>query len=350
MEPRKTFLPALDSARGVAAVMVMGYHFYGSEQCHPYAPAFLANAYQCVDFFFVLSGFVLARAYEGSLSSWRRSGDFLLLRLGRIWPLHALYVVLFLCWFLSLRRIPALEESGRAVFTLGLLHSVEGLSRWSVGYNEPSWSISAEWICYVLFALVSTVGWMRSLRRTCVYAALSLVGLVLCLATHGGDGVDSMLYANGFLRGILGFFAGALAFHLHEEWRPSSWGIGVALLAGPAAYLLNPGEGWWEFLFPFLCVPSVMALAQPGLQKGLLAWTPLVWLGTVSYSVYIGHLFWGRVMERAFAGVPPGRLNAHGIVLGKAAVTLGVAALACRFIEGPCRQAVRRWVGARAQV
>ncbi len=85
---------ALDGWRGVCACLVVLFHFNG------YSPIYTAplvrNSYLFVDFFFVLSGFVIAWNYGTRLGSWPEVRRFLVLRLGRVYPLHLFMLFLFL--------------------------------------------------------------------------------------------------------------------------------------------------------------------------------------------------------------------------------------------------------------
>jgi len=104
---------ALDSWRGVAALMVVIYHapllwsFYDA--------GFVRHSWLFVDFFFVLSGFVIAHAYASKLRDMTDVGHFMLRRFGRVWPLHAamlLALVLIQCLVLAISlRMGAITES-----------------------------------------------------------------------------------------------------------------------------------------------------------------------------------------------------------------------------------------------
>ena len=78
---------ALDSWRGIAALMVAAYHFEAT--WHGHGASLLANSYLFVDFFFVLSGFVIAHAYGAKINSARDLAAFAVRRFGRLWPLAA---------------------------------------------------------------------------------------------------------------------------------------------------------------------------------------------------------------------------------------------------------------------
>ena len=87
---------ALESWRGIAACLVALFHL--DAYSHLYDVSFLRNSWLFVDFFFVLSGFIIAANYQKRLTEGFGLGRFLLLRLGRLYPLHLAMLVLFVAF------------------------------------------------------------------------------------------------------------------------------------------------------------------------------------------------------------------------------------------------------------
>src|SRR5882672_759031 len=106
----------LDSWRGIAACLVALFHL--DAYSHLYGVPFLRNSWLFVDFFFVLSGFVIAANYQQRLLDGFGVGRFLFLRLGRLYPLHFAMLALFVGWDLmrSLRRVLSPELAPVALF------------------------------------------------------------------------------------------------------------------------------------------------------------------------------------------------------------------------------------------
>src|SRR6266851_1584941 len=137
---------ALDSLRGICAVLVVIYHFHGDAWVKTIP--FVQNAFLFVDFFFVLSGFVIASSYGDRLASGFPVSRFMFLRLGRLYPLHAAVLIAFIAiatgkhfadpkYSLSEFWISALLLQTWIPYTPGEMNH----------WNPPSWSISAEiWI------------------------------------------------------------------------------------------------------------------------------------------------------------------------------------------------------------
>ncbi|MEQ1649115.1 MAG: acyltransferase family protein, partial [Hyphomicrobiaceae bacterium] len=107
---------ALDSWRGLAAVLVALHHFVSTGTLT--GNALVQNSWIFVDFFFLLSGFIIAANYKSNINSGGDLKNFMLLRLGRLWPLH---IVMLALWFLFELAIAFLAKGattgGRAAFT-----------------------------------------------------------------------------------------------------------------------------------------------------------------------------------------------------------------------------------------
>ena len=91
-----TRLSALDGWRGVCAMLVVLYHFAPTTSRIGTVPI-VVNGFLFVDFFFVLSGFVILHAYGRRLSTAREAATFVWSRLARLWPLHAALLGMLVC-------------------------------------------------------------------------------------------------------------------------------------------------------------------------------------------------------------------------------------------------------------
>ncbi|MEQ9314667.1 MAG: acyltransferase, partial [Henriciella sp.] len=177
--------------------MVMLHHF--SVATHFYHIDLIRNAWLFVDFFFVLSGFVIALNYKDRIAEGFSVPRFMGLRFGRIWPLHAFVLGLFVVAEIVLAFLPGLENIvGRDAFctdwtqpncdgqhtaeTLApnffLLHALPGVSD-NISWNGPSWSISTEFWTYLIFA--AGVWIVSRLPKSDTLFTFAIVGLiVLC--------------------------------------------------------------------------------------------------------------------------------------------------------------------------
>ncbi|HTE94138.1 MAG TPA: acyltransferase, partial [Bradyrhizobium sp.] len=210
----------LDSWRGIAACLVALFHL--EAYSHVYDVPFLRNSWLFVDFFFVLSGFVIAANYQQRLLEGFGAGRFLLLRLGRLYPLHFAMLMLFVGFELLkvLKRvlIPTLlsvnpvapfsapQEAPNTILANLLL--IQSLHLYDyLTWNVPSWSISTEFYTYVVFA-------------ACLIGLRKHAWIALVLAMTGGPVLIANLsepnmnthYEWGIIRCIYGFAAGVSAW------------------------------------------------------------------------------------------------------------------------------------------
>src|SRR4051812_13418414 len=308
----------LDSWRGIAACLVALFHL--DAYSHLYDLPFLRNAWLFVDFFFVLSGFIIAATYQRRLLEGYSMGRFLVLRLGRLYPLHLTMLVLFMAFELmkvvartwmsgdgSFNSVSPLisETQGPSTIVANLflaqsLHLFDFLT-----WNHPSWSISTEFYTYVIFAVC-----LLALRKHArVALAAALVGGPVLIAVLCDDYMDTN-YDWGIIRCLYGFAAGVMVWHLYKNvdkyrgWLSSTvasiveWGA-----LGLAAVFVSLADNTTVLS---IAAPLVFALVvlvfafESGSVSGMLSARPLLFLGTVSYSIYMTHVF---VAQRLFDAV-----------------------------------------------
>lgn len=352
----------LDSWRGVAALAVALRHINGTA---PFLSGdFHGALLHAVDFFFVLSGFVIAASYGQRLAGGFSLPRFMVLRWGRVWPLHAAMVLIYL----ALETALALKGAGgvltgREPFTgprdlAALPASFLLLQAWIWPerdlWNVQSWSISIELGLYLGAALL----WRAFGARA------GLVGLVLALVALAGL-QSSWDLPDSALRGIAGFGLGMACW--------SAWPRVHALaLSAFAAALLELGlvaaiiaalatQQAFYVLDPLFAVVVLTFAREQGPVSRLLFTAPFRWLGVLSYALYMVHgLVLGRAFDlMAFAQARFGAswVSAHlggedllllpalpalVVTLAMLAAALAVAWLAWRFVEWPARAYSRR--------
>lgn len=289
---KNTRFVALDTLRGLCAIFVAVFHF--SAHSTFYKIPFIQNAFLFVDFFFVLSGFVIAANYGAKLQGGLDIGKFMFLRLGRLYPLHLF--VLMMCIGLVAVRGPGdtypLSGFWISAFLLQIF-SDGHLGNW----NLPSWSISAEMWAYLVFAILC-----RYCPRKFFLSALFLIiAISPILLAQTSDRYTNVCYLPGGLtRCLYGFCFGVLAFKLWENkiafFSNLSWATctlsEVIAVSASLALVSIAGAG---FLSP-LCAPvfalTVLVFAREGGAIGsVLRFRPLAFVGTLSYSIYMTHEF-----------------------------------------------------------
>jgi len=299
----------LDSWRGIAACLVALFHL--EAYSHVYDVPFLRNSWLFVDFFFVLSGFVIAANYQQRLLEGFGAGRFLLLRLGRLYPLHFAMLMLFVGFELLkvLKRvlIPTLlsvnpvapfsapQEAPNTILANLLL--IQSLHLYDyLTWNVPSWSISTEFYTYVVFAAC-----LIGLRKHAWIAlVLAMTGGPVLIANLSERNMAT-LYDWGIIRCIYGFAAGVSAWIIYEKWNEKlrKWLSGSVIEWGAlglvVVFVSVAGTTLLSIAAPYIFALVVLVFAfEAGTASAMLRLRALVFLGTLSYSIYMTHAFIGR--------------------------------------------------------
>src|SRR5512139_3545163 len=194
---------ALSGLRIVAAVWVVLFHFRPLlEQAMPGFRSALAPVLNCgaqgVDLFFMLSGFVLTWNYldrMGESWSWRATLHFLWLRLARVWPVYLVTMHLAALWMIFTLHVGHIPSPVADQLTAtNYIRQALMVQLWFVpffdgsSWDGPAWSISAEWLAYLLFGVVVLVVFRMRLAnraRSLMWLAFaaSLPPVVLLLAS-----------------------------------------------------------------------------------------------------------------------------------------------------------------------
>ena len=377
----------LDSWRGIAACLVALFHL--DAYSHLYGVPFLRNSWLFVDFFFVLSGFVIAANYQQRLLDGFGVGRFLMLRLGRLYPLHLTVLTLFIaCELLRvLRRIlvPALaltnpvalfgtpQEAPDAILANLLL--IQSLHLYDfLTWNLPSWSISTEFYTYVAFAL-------------CLVGLRNHAWIALSVAMIGGPVLIAMLsernmdthYDWGIIRCVYGFATGTISWNIYRRWngelkkRLSGSVVEWSALGLVVAFVSTAGTTLLSIAAPYVFAIVVLVFAfEAGTASATLKLRVPVFLGTISYSVYMTHVFVERRMfdagyqlEKLFHIDPFTRsvIDGRDIVflgtrlwhgdiayLGYLAMIITMSYFTYRWIEKPAREWVRNRIRTRQRI
>ena len=299
----------LDSWRGICALFVALMHLPALS--HFYALPFLRNSYLFVDFFFVLSGFVITFSYGDKIVDWRSAGKFMVRRIGRIWPLHMVMLFLFFGleflkyfmsgWYGSAHQLPFTgETSPKALLTNTLLIHAAGIHDVNT-WNKASWSISAEFIVYAGFAL--TIIAFRS-RTSLVLGLLAAISAVLLL-DFSPNYMDTQ-QEFGVLRCLFGFAAGHLVYRLYRHTAKVNGGprfgsmVEAAALVIVAIFVSKAGRGLATMFAPLLFGAVVYVFASgKGIFTSLLSTKVFRRLGELSFSIYMVHLFGVEMLMKA---------------------------------------------------
>lgn len=352
-EKRRTF-HALDAARGIAALVVVLYHIPGV-----FRGTHFGSGYLAVDFFFGLSGFVLAHAYLDRLGSGRMTlREFAVARVIRLYPLYALSLLLLLSILVVMKAtgLPLpwspVALAGKLPFAMLMLPSPTlDFEAYLYAFNIPAWSILFELAVNLLFALVA-----RHLRNARTRWALILVSgalLALQIATqHELGGATWHTLAAGVPRVCFSFFVGVQIHEwirqrhagtsLHNAWSVVALGVLLACLCGSDRH-------WLVFAAVFLVFPALIATLALSDVPGGVAGRALRRLGVVSYAVYMLHGPISMIWTTWFAtpGWPAATLAASLACL--LATIVAVSWIADRWLDGPVRARLGRWARERGE-
>lgn len=331
----------LDGMRGLAALAVIADHVPSD-----FMTALLPGRYLAVDFFFVLSGFVLAHVYAQRLKDKMSFGEFMRVRIVRLYPL---YIVGTLAGA-ALALLYAVKGWGEAssaqvatslAFAAFMLPCPPVFSIWPNApfpLNGPAWSLFFELFINAVFALVAR--WLTP--RLCL-TFMAIGGALLVPTAFGFGQLDGGFawsnFVAGFPRVTFGFFTGVWLYLVRAHERVPALPVWAAypLLAG---VFMIPGEGVWRAIVDLAAAlvvfPLLVATCANTRAKGLILQVS-TFAGMVSYGVYILHVpLWGWLhlgLERASLTLP-GAAN----VLFAAAAAVAAAAVLHVAYDKPLRR------------
>jgi peptidoglycan/LPS O-acetylase OafA/YrhL len=350
----KTHFEVLDGLRGSAALLVVLFHIQGITVFWDGAKVILHHAPLAVDFFFMLSGFVIGYAYDDRWGR-MRVGHFLTLRLIRLHPLVILGVLLgFASYLLDPLAGTAQDAPLHTVLValalgLVLLPAPSLPNRWSDTHplNGPCWSLLQEYVGNIAYAFV-----LRHLaaRTLGVLALLSGLVLVACGGHLGsldqGSAWDSLWMAP--VRLCFPFITGLWLYRMRSRlpqvrlgWLP----LTVVMVAAIAFPTLPPIDGvkingLYEaacvvLLFPFIVLAGSHSEAGRGMM-GLCKAS-----GRISYPIYITHFPFLYVWMNYVANGKPSQGQMAGIGLALVPFLIAIAWAAYIFWDEPIRRRLR---------
>lgn len=303
----------LDGLRGVAALFVIWYHVFEGFATSPVDQRF-NHGYMAVDFFFILSGFVIGYAYDDRWKKAMTTKEFFKRRLIRLQPMvvmgailgaityciqgseqwdgtHVAFSMVMLALLLNLFLIPAVPGTGPEVRGNGEMYPLNG----------PSWSLFFEYIGNILYALFLRRLSTKALTVLVVLAGLGLASFaVFNLSGYGHLGVGwSLLDYNllgGFLRVLFSFSAGLLMSRIFKpvHMRGAFWlcSLGLVLLFS-TPHLGGMESPWINGLYDSVCtlflLPAIVYLGASGKTTDKTSFSICEFLGKISYPVYIVH-------------------------------------------------------------
>ncbi len=361
----------LDGLRGVAALLVVWYHVFEGYQFGSGAAIIkeMNHGYLAVDFFFILSGFVIGYAYDDRWGKTLGTGNFFKRRLIRLHPMVVMGAVIGLVMFILQGAVtwdgtrattPAMMIA--LLCAMLMIPAVPGCSYEVRGNGEmyplngPAWSLFFEYIGNILYALFLR---RLSTRNLGILAAVLSVALACFTITdpsgYGMFGVgwtlDGLNFAGGLLRMLCPFTIGMFLSRIFKPIavKGAFWICSVLLLLLlHVPYIEGNGTLCLNGIFEAACIifvfPLIVWVGASGMTTDRFSTRVCNFLGDISFPLYIVHY---PFMYYFYAWLIDKQLFTLGetwpAALITCAVSIVVAWLCLRFYDIP----VRRWLAKR---
>lgn len=353
----------LDGLRGVAALMVVAFHFMETHAASRFEQI-INHGYLAVDFFFVLSGFVIGYAYDDRWNN-MTIGNFFKRRLIRLHPMIIIAMIIgaIMFFFQDSKVFPNIHDAqlwqvfltmliGMTLIPLTPSMEIRG---WQEMHplNGPAWSLFFEYVANILYALF--------IRRFSNTALAILVFIFGCVTIHytiwggrgdviGGWSLSSDQLQIGFTRLMYPFFAGLLLSRVVKPGRINHAFLICSLAV--IAVLAMPRFGdantlWMNGIYESLCIivffPLIVFVGASGsIKEGILS-RVCDFLGSISYPIYIIHY---PIIYTYTAWVVNNNISLNDglpVILGSYIACIVLAYICLKFYDIP----VRQWLSKR---
>jgi len=339
---------ALDGLRGLAALSVILLHrraWFGGDQ-------FFGHSHLAVDFFFMLSGFVIAHAYGARVQEKGSFWPFVKDRLIRLHPMILLGSALGLVVLLAEIHTGRTERPPYPLLTylFGFIPLPAPWAEHPFLVDPPNWSIFWELVANLIFAVLAVHLTSKRIYAIIVLSALPV--LYACFTVPGlfAVGAETHILLYGFPRVILSFFMGVVLLRFYREgrlpWLRMKWS-GVILLIASFTLLppKSPEAAFFDPLAIFMLYPAII-LSTARWQPRIL-W-PAQLSGALSYPIYILHepvlkLISAVLIMTHISMGDPGPIQGVARVIG----VLIVAWLCMKLYDEPLRRWLRSRFGSR---
>ncbi len=362
----KSHYQILDGLRGVASVLVIIFHVFETFAGGNRFVQIINHGYLAVDFFFLLSGFVVAYAYDdrwGKLTQW----DFYKRRLVRLQPMVVMGSLIgaALFYFQAGSAFPGIAETpvwkmllimliGCTLIPVPVSLDIRG---WQEMHplNGPAWSLFFEYIANILYAVL-----VRRFSKLLLSVFVSLAGCMmiyyLVFGTHGdligGWSLNGDQLFIGFTRVLYPFFAGVLLSRLGKLIHIKNafwWCSFLIILCLCTPRIGDEHQVWKNGIYDAVCVilvfPLIVSTGAGGMLHSMKSARICKFLGDISYPLYITHypLIYTFTAWVADNKVP---LGAKGLLMGFLLVIVSIAlAWAClKLYDEPVREWLRKKV------
>jgi len=277
-----------------------------------------------VDFFFVLSGFVIAYNYQNQIKTLRDCVIFQSKRFLRLYPLHFIMLMVFLLlecskYFIQVHfgifsNTPAFSANDSSSFILNLL-LLQNIFLDTLTWNGPSWSISSEFYTYILFAVLTLLFYEKKFLFFGSIFSIILLSFILLFSSD-------MTSSNGLLRCFYSFFLGVVVYHIYLNFKFTSPSYVTYISFFLTIFCISIAEGeniiGVNIFVPILISLSIFLLLKAPetiFIKTILNNRFLIHLGRISYGIYMIHIFvwWALIQVLRFIFKFPTSIDGRGM-------------------------------------
>ncbi|HCM9231249.1 MULTISPECIES: acyltransferase family protein [Enterobacter] len=321
-------IKSLTGVRGVAAFYVVTFHLvernFGGR-----IDDFLTNGYLAVDFFFILSGFIMSMVHNEF--STKGSGNYSYFMFKRFIRIYPVYIFLYVASVILASVEHGITESPLSFLINGLLLQ----SLFGFNYIASSWSISTEMFAYLLFpAMLMTISKTKYIIPIVIAAIASLIYLsvsneILAFSVNASGGLKSIL------RCLADYSLGVTAYVLFANGKCISKRVSYALCFTLAAFLVFRQVDVYIIVLCALIIPSLVD--ETNVVSRVLSIKPIHYLGQISYSLYLVHSLLVNQLEFLFSNIETGKTTVIFIS------SLLISMVTYHLIEKPCRVHLSRF-------
>jgi peptidoglycan/LPS O-acetylase OafA/YrhL len=355
----RAHLPALTGVRAFAALLVLALH---GSQNFPNPPvngfALVQHGYLGVDLFFILSGFIIAHVYGRHIVPLRieHLQIFLWHRFIRLYPAHATVLIALVGLIVTAQHlgIPLSSDAGWNFRDLPwhflMLHAW-GFTE-TASWNAPSWSISAEWFAYLVFPAAALAVSALTPRASLALAVMPLIVLAAVIEASGSSIASAFTGFPALARVECEFVCGMLiqcatarsaALWLSERMAD------LFAAGGLFGFIVAASLDAPDSLLILLLAVLIFGLARAGpVGRALFARPSVVWVGEISYSIYLVHFPVLLVLRHGSDKLHLISESATGSTVAFLIANAVVIAAACVLfyaIEDPARRRLRNVFG-----
>lgn len=324
-------LNGLTATRGFAALMIVIFHFGLNVFPFNKMQPFFAKGNVAVSYFFTLSGFIMCYTYFNQQIEYK---DYLKRRVARIAPLY------WVAMILSIIRIGKEAQLGFKT-ALNFFFAQAYVPGYALTINSAGWSLSVEMLFYLLFPLLLLLykaNQQRFAYRALLFYVLSqLVHLsMVAQAKPNNNSWHELTYyfpfahLNEFVIGMVGYY-----FYTHNKEQMSKMPVLLTLGIVVLSMIYLPFSKHNGLLSP-LFVLMIVGLACK--KESWLGAKPLVWLGEVSYGIYILQMpvnYYVSKLNAKYLG-----LTTNWFFLFFVVMLVAISAVCYSFIEKPLRSKI----------